>query len=327
MTTPRRYNLTPTEYKVLAKIQFSAHLSLRDFARSAKIPEHSIRYVLKKLQNDGIISRTICINLYTVGHSSALVYFSLSKNTGKLRNELLNYLNSLRQVSWLAELVGDYEYGMAVSVKSPNDLQVFLAKLTGKFLSLFKDKAVVFQTGIALFPRKYLWKEFSGTEELYSSSLQTNTTKFDDLDIKIIGTICDHPGASLRDLGKYIGKTHSTIEKRIEKLKKNKIIVGEYFRVEGSVLGYQTYKLFIYTSGINLVSAQQMRLFCRKHQLIIYMIECIGTWDYEIGVEALKPEDVTLVVQELNDLFSQHISSIKTAPVLRPIKFQYYSNS
>lgn len=281
---------------------------------------------MSKFEQEGIIRRTYFLDLYSLKLSSAIIYFSTNRTGEKLHSQLLKVLSDSRQVTWLAELGGDYQYGMSLTVSSPGDAHVFLASLSSKISSLFRDKAIVFQTGLALFPRKFFSNEYSGQEELYCSALRSHKVLLDDIDSKIVGILCDQPNITLRDLGAIVSKSHSAVENRIEKLKNAGIIIGEYYRVDARKLGYQTYKLFLYAKGFERAFADNLRAFCRKHQWIVSFIECIGSWDFEIGVDARSPEGVIPVIRMLYESFPDHIATIKTVPVFKVQKFQQYSN-
>lgn len=318
--------LSPIERKILSRIQFSSHLSIREFAKINNVSERSVRYTVEKFEKKGILQRTVCLDLYSIGHSSALIYFSTPRLIKKDQDDLIKFLSTRSNVTWLAELGGDYQYGMAVTVRSPNDLQVFLLSISKRYLSLFREKTVVFQTGYAMYPRKYFTTEVSGDEEIYCSALNAKKVIIDEWDAKIIGALCDSPSASLRQLADKVGKSHSAIEHRVASLRSKGVILGDYYQVDGSRFGYETYKLFISTKAISPLFSNSLRQFCSKNRSIIYLIECVGTWDYEVGVDALAPQHVVPVVQDLYEAFPDFISNIRTVPVFRPIKFQFYTN-
>jgi hypothetical protein len=67
-----------------------------------------------------------------------------------------------------------------------------------------------------------------------------------------------------------------------------------------------------------------MIIFATQHPKLVYLIECIGKWDLELGLDVSTEESVSVVVDEIADTFRSHIRSIKIVPMFRVLKWDLY---
>ena len=57
---------------------------------------------------------------------------------------------------------------------------------------------------------------------------------------------------------------------------------------------------------------------------MVLLIESIGSWDYEIAVDVEGSKQAVSIMQELRDVFSTYIQSVKVLPSFGYPKVQEY---
>jgi hypothetical protein len=116
----------------------------------------------------------------------------------------------------------------------------------------------------------------------------------------------------------------STLELRLRKLREKEVIVGDIYVVSPSKFYRQSYKLLVYTKGIDVELSRKMHAFCLQHQDIVYLFECFGVWGFEVGVEVSKAEDVSPIMQEMYEFFGASINTIKLLTKFRYPKVRWF---
>jgi hypothetical protein len=74
----------------------------------------------------------------------------------------------------------------------------------------------------------------------------------------------------------------------------------------------KTFKLLVYTKGLDGSLTDKIDQYCRVQPNITALIACVGSWGYEINVEVQHPEELSLIIQQLYELFGNSIHTIKT---------------
>src|SRR5690606_27078842 len=95
----------------------------------------------------------------------------------------------------------------------------------------------------------------------------------------------------------------STIDLRMRRLSERGVISGHLLAVDCTTYGFQPFKLLIFAKGVNPDLSAGLQKFCERHPNVTYLIECLGTWDYEVGIEVANTEEVTGIMQEIFEEF------------------------
>lgn len=314
--------LNDKEARILSCVELQADLPLAKIAKETRQQEHSIRYYLKNLEERGIIQRAPFINVEALGYQFFGIFFSLRSDSTSRATEITNRLMEAKQVVWLAELGGDYQYGVAISAKHINEVQSFLFELSKDFPEIFFEKSIACQFQMIRFPRLYL-NPGGKQQTTFSVAGPYPLADCDELDRKILSALAQHKPKSRRQLGQLIQVPLSTIDLRVKKLEEKKIIMGYVYQVDSSVYGMGSYTLLVYSKGLNKDFHDQLITFASQHPSIIALYACLGSWDYELNLEVSNNQEVVNISRQLTEQFPENISTIKVLSKFREIKFSY----
>lgn len=145
----------------------------------------------------------------------------------------------------------------------------------------------------------------------------------DDLDMRVLAALSTFSDLSHRQLAAKVRVPLSTLELRIKKLREKGVIVGEIYVVSPAQFERQSYKLLIYTKGIDPAMSKKMDAFCSQHPNIVYLFECFGVWGFEIGVKVPAQEDASVVMQEVYQAFGSSVTNIKLLTTFRYPKVRW----
>ena len=84
------------------------------------------------------------------------------------------------------------------------------------------------------------------------------------------------------------------------------------------------HRFLVSLKGFSAELRKNILEFCQHHPNIVSLISSIGTWDYEIKIEAASEEHIDMVISEFFERFSEFILTTKTFSLLRTQKIHYY---
>ncbi|MCB0353213.1 MAG: Lrp/AsnC family transcriptional regulator [Bdellovibrionales bacterium] len=318
--------LSRKESDVLACVELRANLSMPEIRKETGYRDHTIRYALKQLEDRGIATPIPFVDLSKLGFTLYNVFFSFSSDKKQLKQQFLKELNQTGPIVWVAEFGGDFQYALEICARHISEVQSTLSALTEKFGNIFFQKSVSTQFAAHLLPRRYLSSKSASSKPL--SIYQTGVTeKTDELDHRILEALAGNGGSSHRRVAQLLEMPLSTLELRVKKLREKEIISGYFYAVRPDQYGYGSYKLLVFGKGISPKLGQRLLQYGTQHPNIVSMYECLGNWDYEIGVEVPSPKDVPQVIQELYETFGDEINNIQMLSKFDDLKIRPFPSS
>jgi DNA-binding Lrp family transcriptional regulator len=315
--------LRPIQCEILSLYKLNGNLSIKAAAKHLRTRESTVRYQLSNLIDRGLATRAPFLNIYPLGLRYLNMYFSTTGGAAADLEGLLGALIRSPRVSWLAEIGGDYHFGMACVVRHTEDVQQLFREIKPKSLELIFEKVFTTHLSLRMYPLKFLSSRkypfpFIGYRR------ENEVPKTDELELKILKCLSDDRITTGREVARRIGAPHSTVEDRLTRLERNKILTGTWLQVNFRMLGFQSYKLLLYTRGVHAALAIEMEKFCQEHPRVDSFIECIGEWDFEVGLVVEGPEQVTEITRALSDRFAASLHHIKTIPLFRVLKLSQF---
>ncbi|MBI5369802.1 Lrp/AsnC family transcriptional regulator [Candidatus Uhrbacteria bacterium] len=315
--------LSDQEKQILAACELHADASLDELQERSGVGKNSIRYALQKLQFRGIIQRVPFVNMYPLGFTDFVVFFSLT-SPGPARDisQAFRKLMAHPCVTWVGELGGPYQYGVAIFSQSVSEFVVFLEFLRALFEGATIKKIVRITKRFTRYNRAYLGRGV--TKEHLDFGVMDRQMKCDALDETILLTMTNHPALTSRQQAKRIRLPDSTWHHRLRRLKADGIYLGELFSLDTGALGYTFYNLHVYTNGLYGDLEKKIRAWANRHPHVVHLIECIASWDFEIGVEVEQPQQITQIVGELYEQFGGDLVQIEMVPIFANRKYIFF---
>jgi DNA-binding Lrp family transcriptional regulator len=210
-----------------------------------------------------------------------------------------------------------------VLARNVGEVLEFLQSLNKSFAIAFFDKSVSTRRFMALFPRKYLSRNIDARTAIGFGE-SSSTVSIDQLDHHILKHMAADSFASSREISRRLSAPPSTIEKRVLRLKEDKVIAGAVYSTAPREYGSESLVLMIFAKGFdgNLTSA--LLRFARNHPHCTYFVEAFGAWDYELGVEVENHEQLLRLREEIAARFGEYLNAIKTLTRLKVYKYSSY---
>jgi DNA-binding Lrp family transcriptional regulator len=304
------------EQKIISSLQLNADLPLAELCKKAGLKAHTVHYHLRRLKEQGVIRRGVFLNLPALGFEQYGIYFSLAPLSAKDKLRLLRELRQHPRVFWFAELGGDFQYGMSIIARHPGEAFEFIGSLSAKGESQILRKAVSQIVNLSIFPKKYLSsKSHTVSNDTLELVRTVAAVQLDSKDYQILGELVDGQGESIQNLAKRLGLPRTTIEYRIKRLMSAQILLKSIYYVSAAKLGLQSFKLLLYARSADNIFERQLFRFAEQHRQIVFYCSNLGSWDFELSVEALSTKEAVAVTESIYEQFGNSIQEIRILPV------------
>lgn len=317
--------LSDHEKLVLAAAELLADAPATTLQKATGLRQHTIRYSLSRLRQRQIIRQIPLINPFIFGLQLYNIFFSIGAERRTQREAFIKMLAMEPEVTWIGEFGGEFQYGIAVMARSMGAVVDLMNRLAKRYEKIFFDKSISLQYATTVYHRKYLTsKVLRIRPRRLESSANSPVIHLDDLDRKILQALTESDDMSLRKVAQKVGIAHSTFQLRLNKLSEVGAIVGSILVIDTAAFDVQGFKLLLYARGLSYELDQALQKFCAQHPNVIYLIECLGSWDFEIGVEVMHAEEVSEIIQQLYDNFGEQLRAIKVLSKFRDLKVKWF---
>lgn len=314
--------LSEKEERILGCIEHRAEQEIPALQELLGYRGHTLRYTINTLTERGlIIGKAPFINAYALGYNDFTIFFSPSAELEAKQDTIQAILQS-PNVSWMGKLGGDYQYGLSVYAQHVKTAYSLLNQLSDLHGDLFSEKSISVRVNFTAYGRKYLAPDLE--PRILALANRDESAEFDQTDLKILQVLSNFGSLPLRELGAKVGLSGSSVAERIKKLEDKNIIVGYIYRYNLHPVGMQTYRLLLYAKRVDSHFSAKIEKFAREHPHVLHFIECMGAWNYELGVEVRRSEDITAIRDTLQQEFGDHLGSIKMYQIFRHLKFSSY---
>lgn len=315
--------INPIQKELIARIALNANKPLHEIAKDMGIKERTLRYHLNYLRENNIIKKAPFLNIYPLGFQYVTVYFSIDAAKSTSVQKVIHILTQDKQVSWLAEVGGDFHFGASLRVRTVEEVKtIFDSWLDELHLPIF-EKSLAFHLSLQVYPAKFLCGENFAFDEIGYGSNKTSF-EYDELDSRILAYISKTFETSGRAVARALGQPHATVELRIKKMQQAGVISGSWYLCDVSKFGYQTLKLLVYARGNRQQLALKLKAYAKKHPSVSYYIESLGSWDFELGVDSSEPSQVSSITRDLYDQFGSMLQTVKVIPMFRVLKVRQF---
>jgi DNA-binding Lrp family transcriptional regulator len=196
-------------------------------------------------------------------------------------------------------------------------------QLHQSFEDVLFQKTLSFQHSMTVYPRRYLLPDAKDSSPLSSTSTQSREV-IDTIDHQLLQAVAALPGSSQRELAEHLGVSPTMIDVRLRRLRERGILIGMVLALAPHELGVTEYKLILRGRGTHPQLAPAIHRIAQTNPHVTYVIECLGGWDFEIGVESDDPRDVSTLTQLLLFEFGRFIEAITMLTKVHDHKQRWY---
>ncbi|NQV90993.1 Lrp/AsnC family transcriptional regulator [Candidatus Woesearchaeota archaeon] len=328
-------NINPTvkldliDRKILYLLGQNARISTNAIAKKIKISRDIVSYRIKKLSEQKVISGFITyINLRSLGYTIFTVFLRL-KNLER-EKEIITYLDHSSNVVLVQNCGGYYNLQFEVATIEIEHFDSFFSEFISKFDNLVVSYDILLQvttqyTGRgAIVGNKELQAQLDNIKDAKGSSfmkefnLKQSKKEVDLVDKKILKALSLNSRMPILGVAKKTKLAPNTVINRLRTLIKSKVIKQFLVVLNFNLMGYQWHSLLL---KLKNVDQEKLFTFCKNHPNIAFIASYIGMWNYKISIFTQNNYEFHDVVQEFQDLFSDHILEYGSMIMYSRIKY------
>lgn len=283
--------------------------------------EHRVRYLLNKLNANGVCYSYPFLNYHRLGYLEFNLFIAVKGGKGAARQRLVARLAESPAVKHVGVLGGEYHIDVQLLTRSLNSLRTTMDTIA-------RDSAdIEYQVDTLLVgSTTYFAANFLGvgqiSEEVVVIAPSTGVYEMDDLDKRIIQGLFTQKAPNVNMLAREIGITQSTLQYRIERLKKEQVLLRMGYMLDHLKIGFTLTSLLIKAKRPSMGLTRLLTEFSIKSGCACFLVECYGAWDYQIGGMFEDQTRLSHFVDKLFELYGDQIDRVVPVPSFETVKWQ-----
>lgn len=313
--------LTALESRILAAIELNADRSAPEIARLARTTSPTVYRTIDRLINRGVIvGKTAVIDISQLGLIEFGVNLSLAPKDLHAQNNLLKQMQKDSRVSWIAEVGGEFDLMCNIVAINPHSAKRILEELLEPHIQSILGRQICSRTKRVRYPRWFL-----GTQRKvayrFSSGNELIHQELDSLDQKILIALSKITFESYRDLAQKLDIPLSTFLRRLQSLYKKNILLGFGYRFDLQKIEALQFRVLLSFRVANSKIRERLHIIAARERMIKLVVECLGSWDFELEIDQPKGEDVKRVTSLLHHEFHGELMNLSLIPIFRHVQY------
>jgi len=315
--------LTSRERDLISLLEFDLEAGANTIAKRLRTSSSIVNYTLRRLIDKEIVRPRCFINSFKLGLHDIGFYFSLSEQSRSSREKLVKRFKEDPSVAYFGSVLGDYQYVAVILCRNLSDFSTVIMRLTGDLGGIVSDKSIVPRLSVKRFARKYINQRLASKKIMTLEKSGANY-EMDETDEQIIMHLGNTPFHSLRELARGVGLPLATVDRRVKQLQTAGVIQGFFYDLNIAKLGIQSFRLLVHVQGLSCAVQQKVIELCTRHSLVVYLVEVLGSRDFEIGIETTDPRVISQFIEELYASTEHRIREVKVLTELEDFMCRHY---
>lgn len=295
--------------RILYELDKNCRVSDSRLAKIVGRSRESVRYRIKRMQREGVIIEFLtALNPAKTGYLFYKLYLQL-RNIPEERKKFFEYLHDHKGMYWYGSNDGVWDSHMTIFAKNPKEFNDIKYSIYRRFRSLIIKRDIGQLVKTRQYPKKFVLEKSQDTgqvqERYFAGDL--GHEKVDNLDMKIMMTLSHDARISLVDLASKVDSTVDIVRGRMKKLEKQGIIIQYRVALDPSKLGFMLFKSFMYFDSISEEDKMRLIEYAKRSRNIVYLIEQVSSWEFEIELLAESYEKFLDVMNELRLMFKDSL--------------------
>lgn len=302
--------LDAKDREILYQLDLDARQPNARIARKVRASKEVVGYRIARMENEGAIDGYyVLVDITRLGCLNGRMFFKFKGMTPRGEQEFHEYFNRSSRAWWVNSISGSFtDSGVAFWLKDINDFHALKEEILGRYrgrIEFFRD---------SIYSRMHIWRRSylsaKGTDGRKPCAIAGSSlpVKFDAQDIRLLSALTRNARLPLVELAQKAGMGAAAARSRLQRLVKEKVILGFRPKLNLSKLGYYWYKIEFQLE--DYAAKKRMLAYFASHPNVIYAYESIGGGtDLEMELEIESYEQFRSVVDGIRSKFKEAIRS------------------
>ncbi len=316
--------LNDTELAILAHAQLDADTPVNVLAKALSMREHTVRHALSRMEEAGVISRLLYVDLYRIGFVEYYLFLKLASNTPAEEKKLIDTLSASERVTWIVRVGGNYSIGFAFMARSISECVAFIDEVMERSAVRASERAFLVLAERTYFGVKHLAPLPSGTLPVEMGSVGKEPVEFEEIDHLVLRALAASKSGFAASIAREVGRPESTVQYRLKTLQDRGILRRCVYLVNPETYGRSAYRLRAVIKSPSKSVRDKIYSWSKSHPNILSFLHCLGPWDFEFRVEVADPKEALSIAQNLTETVGDAISHTEIVPTLETKRLLHY---
>jgi len=315
--------LDEKDKKILYYLDFDSRQSFSHLGKKIGLHKDVVAYRVKKLQEKGIIKKFYTeINDEKLGYSEAKFYLTYQNATPEIKQEIIDYLVQSPYTDIVHSLEGQYDLVVISSEQNIAKFYDIWTNIIKKYRDFFSNQIFCIECICITFKKTFLLEEQPDKKEdriICTVNPSDNKVHLDRLDYKILELLAPNARIPTRELADTLHVAVNTINARIKRLMKTRVITRFTLTIDWPTIGYQWFK-----ADIVLKDPEKMHKlveYIQQNPYLLYQVASLGYIDLELTFILNNENQLYRIMEDLSSQFPDAIKNYKSYSITKTHKF------
>ena len=302
---------TKKDNDILYELSINARMNISNLAKKVRLSKQVVSYRLKQLEKNKVIIGYYAItNVYRLGKTHYRVFIKYQNMDKEQEEKFMNYLIKHPKIVWVTYFDGDLDAAFLIWANNIMEFEKVYDEINEKFGIYFQEKYFSIATNIEYLKYKFLCDKINSDSLVFGDSY--SNYELDELDKFILQELNINGRITLIELASKYNTSAKVIKSRIDKLVKNKIIIGFNIKLNHTLLGYTHRKILLKINNPSKEKIAQMITYLKTNKNVIYLVKPVGSFDFEFEIMTISNQEFHDIVKDLRSKFAKDIKSYNT---------------
>jgi Lrp/AsnC family transcriptional regulator for asnA, asnC and gidA len=285
--------------KILYELDINSRTPYSTIGKRVKLSKNTVRCRVNKMIDLGYIkSFYTIIDSFKLGFQALKLYLNYQYSTPKIENEIIKEITSDPYIWGTTSIEGKYDIVICIWVKKIEYFRDFYEKIIKKYRDYLNGQKFGITTEYHEYNNSFLFLKNKKNSKMKLFKMDTCAKKvnIDDTDIKILRLIDQNARLPIVSIAEELDIYSDTVKRRLERLIKNKIIMGFRTDIDLSKFGFKSYKV-----DINLKDYDKRKEILKKIERNPYLVgymKSIAISDLELIYYIPNEEDILKIIKD-----------------------------
>jgi DNA-binding Lrp family transcriptional regulator len=321
----RNRNLTQADLNLLAELEDNARQPLSKLANKLKISQQLLNYRLQALKKRKILGGYYTqINFPKLGYTKYRTLVRISNYTQQTAKEILSYLKAHKNVQWVIECGGKWDFLINFIAKNVVQYDNFLRDIRNTFPRQIQTFEVFIVIEWIELGRSYFTQLRRQVAELSYFGRDYEQVKVDHIELQILNLIAEDARKTSVEIAERIGVSPNTVSSRIKNLRSRGIIRAFKPLIHLENTGFMAYKLpFKFHNSTDKLEREIID-YLKSDVRVVAIVKMIGHWDFEIEFEVDSQESMLDLVRGFRDRYGAVIKEFELIPLFHEHMYNFF---
>jgi len=314
------YNLDKKDKKILLELEKDSRQTNIQISRKAGLSPQAVAYRINNLEKQGILTGFwTVIDYQKLGFNCNNIFLKLKNLSAQEEKELIEYLRSVKGISWIAQTIGRWDIMLAFLYENLNDFNEIFSKICNEYYDKIQDYQITPNLDNYPLSCKLLYNDFNDIKIPHVVCGENKAVKIDSKDHVLLKELTNHARASITELSNKLGMTQKTVRNKMKRLMKEGVIQAFRPSINYNKLGYQWRICFLQVANFKESEKARFMSYAKIHPSITYLVNTIG---HNINVDILTQHDDHFleIKNELHKEFKDFIKNFEIVNVAKIYK-------